>query len=586
MMSSEHEEPLSGVMTVSDRRRRRRLSSLMLSLGLLVLLGGAVQMLHGATSTGYSVDEQTHVERLQNWHNHGWYLPNRDLDPDNLPGSRTASRAVYGPAFGWLAHLANVALGHETYGQVETTAAANDVRHLTVAVLGIVTVGAVGLIAWLLSRSLLATVWAMAALSSIPVWVGHAMFNIKDVPTAAGYTLATLALVTAMTSTVTGRDRWPVTVAAGATLAVGIAIGVGTRTGSWILIALSVVTYVSIRAFASWATGRWRVARSDVALIVGGLAGLSLVFALYPNNAARPHAWFLAAVRGSAEFPWTGFTLTAGRLLDENPVWWYLPAWLGASLPFAVSAAAISGVVVIVHALSRTVRRADNGVLRSLATEPHLVGVLIVQQLLLGPLAAIALGTVLYSGLRQQLFIVPPIAVLAGLGVAGLARWFAGQPRWRAVLGTAVICVVLLVPTVDQLRLHPYQYVYVNSFAAPINNRWEADYWFVGAREAVQRVPPDERAFCSGWLVRPWNPERDPGLFGGCGRSIGPYLEEQGVGPLEVDLGEDEAWVIGRVRGGNRPPDQCREIGNVTRTLRAEEVLITYLLACVREPSD
>ena len=572
--------------TSAETRFWGRPRSILLGLGLLVIVVGVVQVLLGAVSTGYSVDEQTHVERLQNWHVHGWYLPDRELDPENLPEGPSTSRAVYGPVFAQLAHLTNVSLGHETYGQVETTAAANDVRHLTVAALGIVTVGAVGLIAWLLSRSLLAAVWAAAALGSTPAWVGHAMFNIKDVPTAAGYTLATLALVTATTSTVTGRDRWPVAVAAGATLAAGIAVGVGTRTGSWILIALSVVTYVAIRAFASWAMSRWRVARSDVALIIGGLAGLSLVFALYPNNAARPHAWFLAAVRGSAEFPWTGFTLTAGRLLDENPVWWYLPAWLGASLPFAVSVAAISGVVVIVHALVRRVRKADDGALRPLLADPRLASLLVVQQLLLGPLAAIALGTVLYSGLRQQLFIVPPIAVLAGLGVDGLARWLAGRPRWPTVLGTAVICVVLLVPTVDQLRLHPYQYVYVNSLAAPINDRWEADYWFVGAREAVQRVPPDERVFCSGWLVRPWNPERDPGLFGGCGRSIGPYLEEQGVDPLEVDLGENEVWVIGRVRGGNHPPAQCREVGNVTRALRGEEVLITYLLACVREPSD
>ena len=569
----------------TNPRIARCLRSFLLAVGIVVVAVGVGQMLHGATLTGYSVDESTHVERLRNWHDHGWYLRDRELDSDDLPLELLADRSVYGPAFALLAHSANVTLGNETYGEVATTAAANDVRHLTVAFLGGLTVVAVGLIAWLMSGSLLAAVWASAALSSVPVWVGHAMFNIKDVPTAAGYTLASLSLAMATVSASTERDGWAQAALAATVMAAGVAVGVGTRTGSWILIFVSIIAYYVVRRLQMGRTDRWLLSPSDIGILGGGLVGLAAVLTLYPNNAARPLTWFVDAVRVSADYPWVGPTLTAGRLLDENPAWWYLPIWVGASVPVIVTAVAVTGLGATAYVLVRMFHQSVDGRLRSVASDPRITIVFVLLQLLLGPLAAIVFGSALYTGLRQQLFIVPPIAVLAGLGVATLIAWLGNQRRWGALLGAAGLGIGLLLPTTDQIRLHPYQYVYLNEFASPINGRWETDYWFVGAREAIRRIPADARAQCSGWLLHPWHPDRDPYRFSDCRGSIGPYLSEQGAEAIDADLADDEAWVIGRARAGNRPPDGCREVENVTRPLHDEQVVITYLLACPREPA-
>ena len=41
-----------------------------------------------------------------------------------------------------------------------------------------------------------------------------------------------------------------------------------------------------------------------------------------------------------------------------------------------------------------------------------------------------------------------------------------------------------------------------------------------------------------------------------------------------------EAWVVGRMRSGGRPPPACEERDNVTRMLRGERLVMAYVLSC------
>jgi len=181
-----------------------------------VLVLGTVQLFAGALAAGVTLDEPLHVERATSWIDNGWYVPERDLadgrpDPDNP----AATPYVYGPAFEAVAHLANFVVGNEALDEISHSAGAYSVRHLTVALLALLGVAAVGFAVSLLTRSPRFGIWAAAGLLAVPEWTGQGFFNPKDIPVAAGYTLVTLALVLALRGAPADRRR---TLAIGALL--------------------------------------------------------------------------------------------------------------------------------------------------------------------------------------------------------------------------------------------------------------------------------------------------------------------------------------------------------------------------------
>ena len=97
---------------------------------------------------------------------------------------------------------------------------------------------------------------AVAGLASIPVWSGHAMMNIKDIPVAAGYALVTWGLVRVL---VVGRERWSRLAATSVLLVAGTVLAVGTRPGIWPGIAGGVlITAAIVAARVRGGAGSWR----------------------------------------------------------------------------------------------------------------------------------------------------------------------------------------------------------------------------------------------------------------------------------------------------------------------------------------
>jgi hypothetical protein len=127
--------------------------------------------------------------------------------------------------------------------------------------------------------------------------------------------------------------------------------------------------------------------------------------------------------------------------------------------------------------------------------------VLLVLSTVLAPIgAAIVLRPVLYDGLRQFLFVLPPLAVLAGLGLDAIARAAWRRPKRLAL---ALAGGSLALTAGEMWILHPYQSVYFNrTFGGGLpraSQRFETDYWGSSYKEAVE------------WLIanhRPGGPER------------------------------------------------------------------------------
>jgi hypothetical protein len=100
--------------------------------------------------------------------------------------------------------------------------------------------------------------------------------------------------------------------------------------------------------------------------------------------------------------------------------------------------------------------------------------------------------TPVYNGTRHLLFVVPVLAVLAGLSAAA---WFDGRwSRPARLVAAASLAVSLAVTLADMVELHPYQYVYFNRlFAGGLlgaASRYETDYLCTSYKEGID------------WMVR------------------------------------------------------------------------------------
>ena len=557
---------------------------LILATAIVVLLAGIAQVIAGAISIGVTLDEPTHVMRLQGLIGEGWYVPPvflTDIGPSSVP---EASPYVYGPAYSLIAHAANVVTGNESTGDVSNYAAAWETRHLVVALIGLLTAAAAGLAVWLLTASRRFAVWGAAALLAFPIWVGMSLFNPKDVPVAAGYTLFTVGLLLAL-----GRGRLVGTtrasaVAVGSLLAVGFYLSAGTRPALWAALLASAATF----AVLAWGRMRFAGAPRDRlgagAVVVGILIGILAMVVSYPAVFSHPFDLLTQSIADSADFSWSGFTLTAGRLVPPFPPWWYLPVWVFASSPVLLLLLSIAGAASPFGVFARVHSRIDRARLREWLARDDVGVVLVAQQALLMSVGSILIGANMYGGLRQHLYVVPALAILAGVGASALWRRVsagAGIRRGRVAVAL-LVSAALAVPMIEQAFLLPYNYVYVNPIAGigGINGRWETDFWEASRREALSLLPPDAQPYC-GSLSQSANDDQP--AISSCILSpvIAPYLGERQGEPIgSQGSAAQSVWVISSDPLADADPAQCSQADDVTRWLRGEEVLMTHVFLC------
>lgn len=206
-------------------------------------------------------------------------------------------------------------------------------------------------------------------------------------------------------------------------------------------------------------------------LIVSLLLALPIIYVMWPYLWAEPLLRLFIVLRVMLKFPWPGQVLFGGAYYAGNELpRMYLPTLFGFQLTEPLLLLALIGLG---WAVWQIVRKKNTG------------EILILVVLWFGlPLAAAMLGhPYLYDNFRQMLFILPPLFLLAGLGLESILG-YARQPLVRAG-----IVLALVIPSVYGMTvLHPYEYVYYNSFAGGVSNafrHYEMDYWGTSFREAA-----------------------------------------------------------------------------------------------------
>jgi hypothetical protein len=93
-----------------------------------------------------------------------------------------------------------------------------------------------------------------------------------------------------------------------------------------------------------------------------------------------------------------------------------------------------------------------------------------------------------FSGMRHVLFTVPPIAVLAGVGLDSALRRLESAGRLAAAAGLAILLVGFGWDASSLYRLHPDEYLFFNPLVgglAGASGRYDTDYWVNIMPEAV-----------------------------------------------------------------------------------------------------
>jgi len=539
--------------------------------GAALVVGLAIAVV-GAWRTGVSWDETYHVVRMRNYLEHGWYLLDQDLD-GSAPGAWVDQRYVYAPATMGLLHAWSMLWGVEGSGTVAATDQAYAVRHLGVVLISVVGVGATAVVARLLLRSWAWALVCAGVLVAVPTWTGHAMFNIKDVPVATGYTVVTLGVVVVLRAH--RRDGW--VVAGAVSTAAGLVLAIGTRPGIWPGLALAggVAVLVLVRMRA------WRRA---AALLAASLLALGLLTLVYPAAFSTP---VTALVEGA---------LSSANYDGKQGAWYYLPLFLLIELPTLLLVLGGAGAVIVVRRLTRSAA----GPGRELSHDA--AWLLVLLQAFALPAIAVLRESNLYTGLRQLLFAAPALAVLVTVALAALVRWRADAtvsgtaPRRRGLV-PAVCGAAIVVPLLVQVQLFPYSYAFssipaaiVSPIAAAQDRDLEVqtDYWRTSVRELAPSVPRAGFVTCTPqiddderFLPRSSESREDCSVD-----LIGPLAPYDGRRPVAAGQHPDPARFVAVDAGSAFVGSNCEVLEQVTRRLWWREVPMSTVAGCdlVLEP--
>jgi hypothetical protein len=202
-------------------------------------------------------------------------------------------------------------------------------------------------------------------------------------------------------------------------------------------------------------------------MIVFLIAMMCSLFILYPITWHDPREIF-NAIRYMSSHPWLGNTLTAGELIEpKTRIPFYIGSWLIVKLPiFALAGLALTPLVLWKAYAKKQFSSRCCALLALLLTAITILSVMVLMRVSL------------YNELRQILFVSAILLLIAIVSLYYLSR----------SLSIAALILTIGTMAFDNVKMHPYQYTYVNEIARniPKGKLFETDYFGLSVSETAR----------------------------------------------------------------------------------------------------
>ena len=356
-------------------------------------------------------------------------------------------------------------------------------RHLFNAI-----VGFIGLIGTLKLANLLGgartAFLAVLLLALEPFYLGNMFNNPKDIPFATAYVWSLYYMLSAF--------RYFPFIPTKLKIKLGIAIGLALsiRIGGILLysyLILAVLLYV-FRPSAIVAKNpnkvvlkkwRWHLLNSLFLIFVISQA-IMLVF--WPWAQQAPLTRPFQALSAMSQFAWQGSVLYQGQHISaQNLPGSYLIQHFIIKLSETINLSIIAGSVLLLWLIAK--KR-----FKPIPTTLSLFVFVVIASVFPILYASISNAT-LYDTIRHFLFIIPLLCVLSAIIIDKLIGMHKYARKYPAT-SFFTIALLLVTPQLYALsELHPYEYVYYNTFVGGLNGasgRYETDYWASSYKESVE----------------------------------------------------------------------------------------------------
>lgn len=352
-----------------------------------------------------------------------------------------------------------------------------ELRHLLCALIGIGGIGAAAATARLIAGPR-AAFFAIVALALCGSWYGGMYNHTKGIPLASFMAGAMYFLIRATRDLPTPRMRY--------------IIGFGAMTGAALGIkslALLLVGYAGLAILMNLprpVIGHWQertrfAMRSALWFLPALVIAYIIMIAAWPWAALSP----LNPVRGLlsfGEFHYHIRTILFGKFYEMADVpRSYVPTYIAIRLPLLTLGATLLSLALIalpvrVGGIGGT-RRRELGLVAFAAIFP-----VACQVITEGPAL---------DGCRHFLFVFPPIAVLAGVGLSTSIGALARLHRNVLIVWLAILATCFTWTAGKLYHLHPYEYLYYNQLVGGLegaSRRFVTDYWVNIMPEAVEEL--------------------------------------------------------------------------------------------------
>lgn len=349
-----------------------------------------------------------------------------------------------------------------------------DLRHILCALIGLGGIGAAALTARLVAGPRAALI-ATIGLGVSGTWYGTMFNHTKDIPFAAAMMGATLFLIR-----IARRLPSPRT---GDVVAFGLLAGaaLGTRVLGLLLVIYAGFAIALYLPRSLPGRARWSFAvESSLRLLPALIVAYVVMILAWPWAALAP----LNPIRGLlafSEFHYGIRTILAGQIYEMASVpRLYVPIYILIRLPLLTL---FGAALALLYALRGIVRGTE---------QPRCRDIILLSLIAVFPLACqVIYHGPAFTGLRHFLFVIPPLAVLAGIGLDSALTTLARRGRMIVSAALAAGTACLLWDAGTLIRLHPYENLYYNSLVGGLpgaSRRYDLDYWFSSMPEAVHEL--------------------------------------------------------------------------------------------------